>query len=89
MCRAQYGGVPASAVSSETLTSRLFAGQSRVLERRLAVLSDMLTNSHFAEHSREVGRATVGLSETRTCRRTAEPSRGDSALKVKKFSFAH
>jgi hypothetical protein len=49
----------------------------------------MLTNSHFAEHSREVGRATVGLSETRTCRRTAEPSRGDSALKVKKFSFAH
>ena len=49
------GVVPVSAVSSETLTSRPFAGQSRVLERRLVVLSDMLTNSHFAEHSREVG----------------------------------
>jgi hypothetical protein len=76
------GVVPVSAVLLETLTSRPFVGQSRVLHR-LAVLSDMLTNSRFAAHSREVGRVTVGLLETRTCRRTAEPLRGEHVLRVK------
>jgi hypothetical protein len=74
------GVVPVSAVSSETLTSRPFVGQSLVLVHRLAALVDMLTNSRFAAHSREVGRVTVGLLETRTCRRTAEPSQGKPEL---------
>jgi hypothetical protein len=77
------GVVPVSAVSLETLTSRPFVGQSRVLVHQLAALSDMLTNSHFAARLREVGRVTVVLLETRTCGRTAEPLQGEHVLRVR------